>query len=242
MDYRGIFSKKRIIFLVLFVALVLIGKKINFSPLVGAESQFLTLYQFFGPIAGAFLGPFFGVIAVFGAQISDSLIVGKEWTWINLVRLTPMLFAAWYFGTKKRWMGVAVPLAAIVLFVVHPVGRYAWLYAMFWLIPIVIKLLPGQYSSAVFARSLGATFTAHCVGAVAWLYTFPMTAEQWLALIPVTAVERWLFAGGIAVSYVLMNTVLDVVVSRWKLKIPADVLRVDKRYVLARVLGLAKAK
>lgn len=234
MDINRIFTKKRLIFLFIFIALVFIGMRVNFSPIMGAENQFFTLFQFFGPIAGAFLGPIFGAISVLGAQLMDFLLVGKEWTWLNLIRLTPMLFAAYYFGTKKKAPGVLVPAGAITLWMLHPTGRAAWIYSMFWLIPIAAKLLPEKLSGKVFVRSLGATFTAHCVGAVAFLYTVPMTAGQWMALIPVTAFERLLFAMGIAGSYVVFNTLLDKVLVKLKLRVPSEVLCIDKEHVLSK--------
>ncbi|MBW2964226.1 hypothetical protein KY363_02095 [Candidatus Woesearchaeota archaeon] len=238
MELNSIFTKKRLIFLFIFIALVFIGMRVNFSPIIGAENQFFTLFQFFGPVAGAFLGPVFGAISVLGAQLADFLLVGKEWSWINIIRLTPMLFAAAYFGLKlkgtKRFLGIIVPAACIVLFVTHPVGSQAWIYATWWLIPIAICLLPERYSNKVFLKSLGATFTAHAVGSVAWLFTFNMEPGQWVALMPVVAYERLLFAMGITGSYVLLNTVLDKVLVKLKLRVPSEVLAIDKEHVLSK--------
>src|SRR3989344_5025655 len=98
MELKRIFSKKRVIFLVLFAVMVFIGNRINFSGLVGAEKQYFTLFQFFGPISGSFLGPIFGAVSVLVAQASDYLVFAKPFTFINIIRLTPMLFAAYYFG------------------------------------------------------------------------------------------------------------------------------------------------
>jgi len=75
MNISKIFTKKGIIFLILFSALALIGMNINFSKLVGAESQFFTLFQFFGPVAGSFLGPIVGALSVLIAQLSNFFIV-----------------------------------------------------------------------------------------------------------------------------------------------------------------------
>ena len=119
MDLNKIMTKKGFIFLVLFSLLVYSGDKINFSPLIGADNQFFTLFQFFGPIAGSFLGPVVGILAVLIAEVGNFLIVGKEWTLINLVRLLPMLFAAYYFGTRKEKLNLLVPLLAILAFIVH---------------------------------------------------------------------------------------------------------------------------
>jgi len=233
---QNIFSKKRILFLLLFAAMVFIGNRINFSTLVGASNQYFTLFQFFGPIAGSFLGSLFGVIAVLFAELADLLLVGKAFTLINVIRLTPMLFAAYYFGTKKKSLGIIVPLIAIAAFILHPVGRLVWFYSLFWTIPIIIKVLPNKYSGNVLLKSLGATFTAHSVGTMAWIWTVPMTAEQWIMLIPVTAFERLFFAVGIAGSYVLINTVLDIIIERFKLSIPSNILNIDKGYLLSRKL------
>lgn len=233
---KNIFFKKRIIFLILFAMMVLIGKRINFSSLVGAENQFFTLFQFFGPIAGSFLGPLFGVVAVLGAELADFFLVSKTWSLINTIRLTPMLFAAYYFGKKKLNISVIVPLIAMTLFIVHPIGRYAWFYSLYWTIPVIVKILPKKYSNTLLLKSIGATFTAHSVGSVAWLYTVSMTAAQWIALIPIVAYERLLFAVGIAGSYIVLNTVLDKLSEKLKWKIPSDILHIDKHYILSRRL------
>ncbi len=228
MDLKKIFTPKRMLFIAIFGILVFIGNRINFSAVVGANNQYFTFFQFFGPVAGSFLGPVFGADSVLVAQAADYIISGKAFTLINVLRLTPMLFAAWYFGAKKRQWTVIVPVAAIAAFCIHPVGRQAWLYSMFWLIPIVIAFLPNRN---LFLRSLGATFTAHAVGTIAFIYTVPMTAGQWIGLIPVTAMERLLFAAGIGVSYLIFNLVLDKAFDKFNVKVPE--IQLNKLRVIA---------
>ena len=230
MELNKLITGKGIMFLLIFSILVFIGDQINFSKLVGAENQFFTLFQFFGPVAGAFLGPVVGVLSVLIAEISSYFVAGKEFTLISILRLTPMLFAAWYFGTKKDKISFLIPVLAIAAFIAHPVGRQVWYFSLFWTIPIIIKLLPKRYSERVFLRSLGATFTAHSVGGAMWNYIVPMTPAAWIALIPIVIFERFLFASGITVSYIGLNTLLD----RLGAKIKAGYLNVDKRYVLFR--------
>lgn len=223
-------NKKWMFFLV-FIAAAWLAMKVNFSTLVGAENQFFTVFQFFGPIAGTFLGPVFGVFTVLGAQVLDALVLGKAWTLVNVLRLLPMLFAVFYFArygkkeTLSQVMMVVVPLIAMALFITHPIGRQAWFFSLYWLIPVLAVILPDKMPGKLFFRSLGATFTAHAVGGIVWLYTVPMTAPQWIGLIPVVAYERLLFAGGIAASYVIMNTLLASVAEK------APELTVDKAYV-----------
>ena len=237
MDIKEFFTPKRLMFIALFAAFAFITQRINFSALVGADNQFFTVFQFFGPIAGAFLGPIVGVIAVFLAEAADFLVVGKELTLINIARLLPMLFATYFFATinkedRSKIFKIAVPLAAIALFVLHPVGGQVWFFALYWTIPIIAVLLPKKYSSSVAARSLGATFTAHAVGGALWIWTIPMTAAQWVGLIPVVAYERALFAAGIAASYIAVNALLAFVVDKLKLEVPGDVLRLNRKYAL----------
>ena len=241
MKLKKLISFKGLLFLIIFSALAFVSHRLNFASLVGAENQFFTVFQFFGPIAGGFLGPVVGVLAVLIAEVFNFITMGKAWSIINLARLLPMLFAAFYFGTKgrvnlKSRISLIVPIIAIAAFIVHPVGRTIWFFTLFWTIPVIIKILPKKYSGILFLRSLGATFTAHAVGGAAWIWSIPMTGEQWIGLIPIVAVERLLFAAGIAGSYILFNTILDKLSS----KVTTEVVDIEKKYVLFKNLFRAR--
>ncbi|MDD5162777.1 MAG: hypothetical protein PHD95_01065 [Candidatus ainarchaeum sp.] len=224
------FSKKGLFFLIAFAIIVFIASKINFSTIIGAENQSFTFFQFFGPIAGGFLGPVFGALSVLIAQASEFFLSGKAIEPINLLRLTPMLFGAFYFGKylQKKSLkdaSLLVPLACMALFWLNPVGQQVWFYALYWLIPVFAKL----FSKRLIARSFGATFTAHAIGSTIWLYTVPMPAEAWIALIPIVAIERTAFALGISISYVGFNTFLSKVDSAF-----STGLHIDKAYVFGK--------
>ena len=232
-NLREFVTAKRIMFFALFAVLVLIAKQINFSSIIGADQQYFTLFQFFGPIAGSFLGPFIGAGAVLASQLGDMLLFGKAFDFVSVFRLTPMLFAAAYFGlqAKKKFnFGSVIPLIAMALFVLHPVGRQVWFYSLYWLIPVIATVF---FKNNLFFRSLGSTFTAHSVGSIVFLYTIPMPAEAWLALIPIVAVERIAFALGISVSFVAFTTVL----AKLENFIPSNVISIDKKYALQNMLG-----
>jgi len=204
-------SRKQFLFLGIFTLLSVLADNVNIAKIIGAEQSF-TLFQFLGPIAGGFLGSVLGPLAVLLAESINFIAYGKAFTAINLLRLLPMVVAAFYFGTLKEGkqynkIKIAIPAACMALFIAHPIGRTAWPYALFWLIPVTIRL--GKLSNSAFLRSLGATFTAHAVGSTAFLYSIGLSKEVWLGLIPVVAVERLLFASGIFASYVAMTTVLD---------------------------------
>lgn len=83
-------------------------------------------------------------------------------------------------------------------FIAHPVGAQAWVYSLYWLVPIVLYAVRKKN---MFLEALGSTFTAHAVGSVIWIYCDPMTPQAWLTLIPVVLVERLVFASGIVVAY-----------------------------------------
>lgn len=210
--------KRKFIFFTAFVLLAILADRVNFSHLWGADNQFFTLFQFFGPIAGGFLGSIFGPISVLVAELINFVLLGKTFTVLNLLRLLPMVAAAFYFGslredrkwTKSVWL---IPPICIAIFLAHPEGRAAWYFTLYWCIPF-LTLVP-KLKGWLFIRSLGATFTAHAVGGAMWVWATSMTAAQWTALMPIVAYERLLFAAGIAVSYVLFNTFLDTVADRW---------------------------
>ena len=221
---------KKIGFILLFGMVAFVTQRINFSKVIGTENQYFTVFQFFGPISGGFLGPAMGSIAVLISQLIDFVAFSKQMDLLNFLRLFPMLFAAYYFGSRRKEFGILMPAIAMILFVTNPIAGNAWYYSLYWLIPIIAKLLPDK----LFLRSLGSTFTAHAIGSIAWLYTVPMTAEQWASLIPVVAYERILFAIGITVSYIAVNTLLDAVTKRLNLKY----IHIDPRYVAFKGLKL----
>ena len=117
-----------------------------------------------------------------------------------------MLFAVLYFSRKEK-INLIVPALAIVAFIAHPIGRTVWYFSLFWLIPIAAHFFRGQF---LFARALGATFTAHAVGGALWIWVFALPAPVWNSLIPVVIAERLLFALGISGSFILVNNLLGL--------------------------------
>ena len=227
MKVENVLSAKGLLFLMLFTGIALVASGINFSQILGgAPNQSFTFFQFMGPIAGGFLGAGAGVLSVLLAQLVSFFWLGQKLELINVLLLVPMLFAAFYFAkySKGKLVQAAVPIACMALFIAHPVGAQAWFYSLYWLIPAIVLLLPEN----LFLRSLGSTFTAHSIGSIIWLYAFPSTAAFWVALIPVVAFERLMFAGGISVSYVAFNTVL----SRVEAVAKSGIVSIDRRYVL----------
>jgi riboflavin transporter FmnP len=196
---------KQILFILLFTVFGIIALQVKVSNLVGSNAHF-TLFDSFAPITGVFLGPAWGVLSVLTMQVTNFIIHGSLNTDLgSIIRLIPTMFAVLYFARKTK-LNFIIPIVAIVAFVVHPIGRTVWFYALFWMIPVVAYFYQEKY---LIARSLGATFTAHAVGGAMWIYAFNLPASVWIGLIPIVAIERGLFTLGIAVSYVIMSKVLD---------------------------------
>lgn len=206
-------SQKKLFFLALFTLIGLLSLQVPFNKLVGSNVSF-TLFDFFAPIAGAFLGPFSGVASVLIVEVVNNLVKQTPWTTGVIIRLFPTLFAVYYFATVQKkgsgkWI-LAVPVLAILTFLAHPNGRQVPYYTLFWFIP----LLALRFRNNLFMRSLGATFTAHSVGGAIWIWVFNLKASIWQGLIPVVISERLLFAVGIAISYILVKNVLVYLASK----------------------------
>jgi len=224
--------QKKILFVFLFVALGLLASQIPLSPIVGAKGQSFTPFEFLGPTSGMFLGSAPGAISVFFVKLLKDIFFGVHFDAATIIRLFPMIFAALYFGLEKsRRSGkliLIIPFMAILLFVLHPEGRKAWFYSLYWLIPILAYFKKDR----LILNALGSTFTAHCVGSVAFLYAFNLPASVWVGLIPVVFVERFSFALGIWATYLLLNSVLEKLVSIEKLKVLSPL--VNQKYILSK--------
>lgn len=217
--------KEKIIFTILFTIFGLIALQVPFSRILGSGAKF-TLFDFMAPTAGAFLGTAPGVISVSLIQILNVALHGGKIPDIgSIIRLFPTLFAVFYFA-KKRRVNLLIPILAIITFNLHPIGRSAWQYSLFWLIPIISHF----FHKNLFVRSLGATFTAHAVGSSLWVWAFGLTKEMWISLIPQTAMERVLFASGISVFYIVSTNVLYYAVKRRLLPFS---LKLEKQYLLS---------
>ena len=183
------------------------------SPIVGASWGFFSVSDVMMPLTGM-LGLGFSVCAVLARLGSKVLLFNVPIT--NLVYYLPGFCAAGYWAYTGALFRLLVPLSCMVLFVAHPVGFAAAPYALYWLIPIAVYWFDNK---SVFLQSLASTFVAHAVGSVLWLYSFDMTAQMWLGLIPVVALERLFFASSMTAIYMIVVQVRSVFASNSKVGI-----------------------
>jgi len=215
-------KNKTLVSIFIFTFVGFISLQIPFSRVLGSNTKF-TLFDFIAPSFGAVLGSVPGIFSVFLIQVVNIILHGKNFDFGGIIRIFPTLFAVSYFA-KKRTANIIVPFLAIIAFNLHPIGRSAWQYSMFWLIPIASYF----FRKNLFIRSLGATFTAHAVGGALWVWTFGLSKEIWLSLIPQTAMERLLFASGISVFYLLILNTLSFI---FKKRILPLLPNIEKKYL-----------
>ena len=120
---------------------------------------------------------------------------------------------------KQKALNIVInallPALCMAIFILHPIAGFAWPYALYWLIPIVIYFLDTKNTLVI---ALQSTFIAHAVGSTMWLFLVPMTAAAWLALIPVVALER--------LSIALVATILFKAIKKASVLVA---LRLNKR-------------
>ena len=196
-------NKKQIIFSIVFTVIGLLAFQISISHIVGSKQSF-TLFELLGPTGGMFLGPILGGISAFFVRALNVIIFHQQLDLLTVIRFLPAMLAVVYFGLKTKKSAIIFPIC-IALFILNPIGRQAWMYSAIWLIPFAATF----FKKNLILNSLGATFTAHAVGSVIFLYTFGLTPAAWISLIPVVFIERGIFTVGIWASCLAFNFVLN---------------------------------
>jgi hypothetical protein len=167
---------------------------ITWSTMLGGTKASFSLANIAWPIVGAFLPFSFGASAL-------GLLVGLKAIGFSGIPLMSVTFGLPTLASMAIWnnmyratdlaLRTIVPLSCLIAFVAHPVGAAASAYTMYWLIPVLFALA-GHHGFVT--RALSATFVAHAIGSVMYLYTVQTTSDLWLSLIPVVAIERLSFA------------------------------------------------
>jgi len=206
---------KKTIFIALFILTGFVLMQIPFSQIIGSSLKF-SLFDFYGPIAGAFVGSIWGLITVGAMQLFNWAWHGFSVDSSTIIRLFPILFSALYFARKSKLM-LLVPAICMIAFWVHPEGRIAWYYALYWIIPIVAYFF---YEKSILLRALGTTFTAHAVGGVLFLYILGLKSYVWISLIPIVWKERGLMAIGITVTFIGFNYLFSLLNKKFHITLP----------------------
>ncbi len=160
------------------------------------------------PVAGAF----FTMRSITGGFVAWFIVKAAlghlPITW-GIPTLVAML--AWQASSSPSklpnfLLNLLLPATCMAIFILHPVAGKATPYALYWLIPITIFFT----RTTPLLLALQSTFVAHAVGSIIWLFVIPTTPEQWLALIPLVAVERCTMAGIAALMFYGSHALLQV--------------------------------
>lgn len=184
----------------LAIALMLVACLFKTSFLIGSHNLHLSGFSIIIPVLGMFVSSL-SVVGLVGIRLGIKGFVSGV-LYIPKVFYIPTLGATWYLTTHQVWLKILLPISCMILFGIHPVGAQCLVYTAFWIIPVI-----GSFSSSLFLSMLASTFVAHAIGSVCWLYTMPMSPEQFIALIPVVIVERLLMASLMTALYLLLKKV-----------------------------------
>lgn len=174
-------------------------------PIVGSMHAFFTLNSV-SPLLGAACS-MSSMSILWGIRMFYRMTLGGFTA--GILYHIPTFFGTWYLATVKqsfkqslmsRLVLVSLLILCIIIFVLDTIGSLAWPYALYWVIPMVCMLIPRPH---FFLQALGSTFMTHALGSVIWLIGGKLTAEQWLALIPLVMFERLLCAGMMTLGYYL---------------------------------------
>ena len=190
---------------------------IKISFVVGSQMIWFSANNSVLPLAGAF-GGVMGAGLMFVVRQLLHLIFFKTLSLSFLAFCVPGFFASLYWATNHYAIRLLLPLTCMGLFAIHPVGGQAFIYSLYWLIPVVLYCIPQRFirqsfseGGSLFLQALGSTFIAHAVGSVIWLYTMPMTAGIYLGLMPVVLCERILFAAGMVIAHHVLSFVFGAI-------------------------------
>lgn len=182
--------------------------------MVGSWATFFSAVSTISPLSGYFGGAVGGIFYL-AFRLMWRLFfgvthVGMSW----LINIFPGWCSTMFWSFPRAVGSVFVPFVSICLFIMHPVGGQAFVYALLWLIPIA--LYASRYTSmhienAFFTQALCSTFVAHAVGSVMWLYGMPaMKPEVWILLTPIALAERFFFAVGITLARLVVIYLVDI--------------------------------
>ena len=181
---------------------------IKIAPIIGSHCSFFSLTDTIMPLTGI-LGIWVGVFAFL-------MRTGFTFFKISISIMAPVYHLPGFFASASWtypnfFMKVGLPFLCMVLFILHPFGFYAAPYVLYWLIPMAIYF---SGKKTIFLQALSATFIAHAVGSVIWLYAKSLPTAVWLGLIPVVIFERLLYAVLMTVLYYGVKEGLRCVVQK----------------------------
>lgn len=194
----------------LTLSILQLAQFFKISPLFGYKMASFSLFTAAAPLTGLWGASFWGLLLYIGIKFFKIGLL-ETGLFTPFSCYIPTMVGSMYVASTDKLVRLYIPFICLLAFVLHPVGGQAIPYALFWLIPIFLYFMPFNNP---FTLALGATFVQHAVGSIIWLYCMPMMAADWLALIPVVAIERLVFALTMVVVYTIIQYVKQMITAK----------------------------
>lgn len=169
---------------------VILARLVPFNWIIGSHFSMFSCTSVVAPVIAAQCG-----LSWVGLFLCSKKIFSTASILLFAGHRLPLFFSARAFQKRELVISIVLPALCILLFIMHSVGMQVWYYSLYWLIPIGLYWV----KDTEWSRALTASFVAHAVGSIVWLYTGSITATTWLALIPVVVCERLLLTGAIVI-------------------------------------------
>lgn len=220
---------RRLAVIVALSVLFIISKFLSFGPLMGILKGKILATQVILPLLGAFTG---GISLLLISTLYTILYSPFKLSlyFISSVYHIPSFFAALSFGrfnSKKLAINSGIinyliPLICSIAFIAHPVGSFVPFYTLYWGVPVLVQYFNLK---SIFARSLAATFVAHALGTVFFIYSFDTDISFWVNLSKIVWLERLVLAASMSSAYLLINYLVLKFKALSQINLKANILK-----------------
>ena len=159
-----------------------------FNIIIGSKFAWFSCSSMALPALGYHASLVYVILSVF----TKGLLFSHISLFYGIYRL-PVVIATLALQKRDWKTSVFLPLVAIILFCMHSIGCEVFYYSWYWFIPMIIYYF---VADTLVSRALSASFIAHAIGSVIWLYCKNIPVEAWIALMPIVPIERVVIAAG----------------------------------------------
>ena len=189
----------------IFVCIATLVAFFPFNFIVGSKFAWFSCATMAIPAVGFHYSLVYVIFYIF----TKSLCSSKLFCLLFLKKM-PLICSTLALRKRNAILCVVLPIVAMILFCAHPIGYEACYYSWYWFIPMIIY---GFVPDSFISRAISASFVAHAVGSVIWLYKGTIPASVWIELLPIVAIERVIIAAGM-VGFVYIFQAISVYISQ----------------------------
>jgi len=175
-----------------------------FLPLniiIGSKSTWFSCSSMAIPALGYHLSLLYVILFIFTKSLFSSYPL-----YFFILHRLPLILSIRALQKRDWKVFIAVPLVAMILFCVHPIGQQVFYYSWYWFVPMIMYVF---VQDTLYSRALASSFIAHAVGSVVWLYLGHIPIETWIALMPIVPIERLFITIGMIGCVALFENVID---------------------------------